>query len=166
MASASKVAANRRNAAKSTGPRNEAAKARTRRNAQRHGLAAQTAFDADHAVRIETLAREIEGAASDLISINAARVIAQAELDLERVRAIKVGLINGAALPAMKALSTGWPQPEHLAAAIRQVLPELVKIDRYERRAAARRDRAVRDLILAARARYQTHSFWQNKAKL
>ena len=39
MTSARKIAANRRNAVKSTGPRGAAAKHRTRRNAERHGLA-------------------------------------------------------------------------------------------------------------------------------
>jgi hypothetical protein len=34
------------------------------------------------------------------------------------------------------------------AEAVRRVLPELRKLDRYERRAAARRDRAVLDLLV------------------
>src|SRR4051794_13489448 len=38
MASARQIAANRRNAARSTGPRTSAGKARSRRNALRHGL--------------------------------------------------------------------------------------------------------------------------------
>jgi hypothetical protein len=34
-------------------------------------------------------------------------------------------------------------EPDRSAEAVRRVLPELRKLDRYERRAAARRDRAV-----------------------
>ena len=44
---------------------------------------------------------------------------------------------------AMKMLNQ---PPDLLADAIRRALPELLKLDRYERRAAARRDLAVRAL--------------------
>ena len=37
-------------------------------------------------------------------------------------------------------------EPERSAEAIRRSLPELLKLDRYERRATSRRDRAVREL--------------------
>jgi hypothetical protein len=42
-------------------------------------------------------------------------------------------------------------EPERSAEAVRQVLPELRKLDRYERRAAARRDRAVLNLTGTAK---------------
>jgi hypothetical protein len=143
MVSSRKIAANCRNAGKSTGPRSEGAKARTRRNAERHGLAARMVFDADQAVRIETLAREIAGAASDYASVDSACVIARAEFDLRQIRHIKVGLVSAAASPA----STSERRTSHRTAAIARALPELLKIERYERQAASRRDRAVRDLV-------------------
>ena len=37
-------------------------------------------------------------------------------------------------------------EPERSAEAIRRSLPELLKLDRYEHRAASRRDRAIREL--------------------
>jgi hypothetical protein len=37
-------------------------------------------------------------------------------------------------------------EPERSAEAIRRALPELTKLNRYESRAAARRDRAIREL--------------------
>jgi len=46
MATEKQVAANRQNAKSSTGPRTEAGKRRSRRNAIRHGLTAQTIIDA------------------------------------------------------------------------------------------------------------------------
>ncbi len=46
MASLRQIAANRRNAEKSTGPRTEEGKGRSRRNALRHGLCAETVIDA------------------------------------------------------------------------------------------------------------------------
>ena len=124
-------------------PAREVAKDRTRRNAERHGLAARIVFDADRAVRIETLAREIAGAVSDYTSIASARVIARAEFDLQQIRHIKVGLVSAAASPA----TTSKRRTSHRTAAIARVLPELLKIERYERQAASRRDRAVRDLV-------------------
>jgi hypothetical protein len=36
---------------------------------------------------------------------------------------------------------------ERAAEAIRHVLPELLKLDRYESRAVARRDRAIRQIV-------------------
>ena len=37
-------------------------------------------------------------------------------------------------------------EPDRSAEALRRALPELLKLDRYERRALSRRDRAVRQL--------------------
>jgi hypothetical protein len=37
-------------------------------------------------------------------------------------------------------------EPERTAEAIRRALPELRKLDRYESRAVARRDRAIREI--------------------
>ena len=34
-------------------------------------------------------------------------------------------------------------EPQRASEAVRRILPELMKLDRYERRAAARRDRAI-----------------------
>jgi hypothetical protein len=152
MTSARKIAANRRNAVKSTGPRGAAAKHRTRRNAERHGLARIT-FDADRLARVEALAQELAGATSDFITLELARAIARAELDIEQIHRVKAGLINTAALSMTIATTRGEAlTPDPLAAAIAQVLPELVKIDRYERQAAVRRDRALRDLLCRRRS--------------
>src|SRR5664279_3770431 len=59
MATEKQIAANRRNARKSTGPRTERGKERSRQNAFRHGLTAQTVIsiveNADEYTDLETL---------------------------------------------------------------------------------------------------------------
>ncbi len=107
MASVTKIAANRRNAAKSTGPRSAAAKRRTRRNAERHGLAARIVFNADHLLRLDAMAAELVGGASDFTSMELARAIARAELDLEQIRRLKAGLIDAAAATMTMAKTPG-----------------------------------------------------------
>ena len=142
MASVAKIAANRRNAAKSTGPRSAAAKRRTRHNAVRHGLAARIVFNADHLLRLDAMAAELVGGASDFTSMELARAIARSELDLEQIRRLKAGLINAASSMAI-AKGPGEVPLDLQSAATAQLLPELIKIDRYESQAMARRDRAA-----------------------
>jgi hypothetical protein len=47
--------------------------------------------------------------------------------------------------PADAASTMPSAEPERLAEAVRRALPELLKLDRYERRAAIRRDRSLRE---------------------
>ena len=179
MASERQIAANRRNAQKSTGPRSAAGKRRASRNAYRHGLAAGTGHAQTGAVEIEALASEIAAAATgsvvaalDLEILGHARTAAQAKLDLARIRGIKAvtmrslmavadaqiivpahgneagrsgdpvpALSPGCAMPVLPALE---PQPQTEAM---QYLTALLKLDRYEQRATARRDRAVLNIV-------------------
>jgi hypothetical protein len=175
MASEQQIAANRRNARKSTGPRSGAGKKRASRNAYRHGLTLSITSTAAYAKQLDNLVRKIAGDSEDAILLEHARAIAQAELDLARVRRAKVALIERASafgeldppqltvtqmIRLVNAFERGRPIPEPIdasatmpsqepdrsAEAIRRVLPELRKLDRYERRAAAQRERAVLDL--------------------
>jgi hypothetical protein len=180
MATERQIAANRRNAGKSTGPRSRAGKKRARSNAYRHGLTTAFVPNATLASQIEKLARKIAGNTRDEIVLELARDAAYAEIELARVRRVKVALIERAA--ALAALETprlfnsaqeairflnsvvqgktpAMPNPvdcsatmpteevDRTAEAIRRALPELVKLDRYESRAAARRDKVVRQII-------------------
>jgi hypothetical protein len=93
MASERQIEANRRNARTSTGPRSTSGKKRASHNAFRHGLTkpvSSAAFDRE----VEMLARQIAGDSADQLTIEHARDAAAAELELARVRRVKVALIE------------------------------------------------------------------------
>jgi hypothetical protein len=186
MASEQQIAANIRNARKSTGPRSGAGKKRASRNAYRHGLTLSISSTEAYAKQVDKLVRAIAGDTEDPILLERARTIAQAELELAQVRQAKVALIKRASafgeldppqafssvtqiIRLLSAIDRGrvpsFPEPvdssatmpsqepDRSAEAIRRVLPELRRLDRYERRAAARRNRAV--LYLFDRKKYE-----------
>ncbi len=86
MTSAQKIKANRANAQASTGPRTAQGKARTARNARRHGLSLSVISDPVLSEQVEALARKIAGQAVDAEIYQRARRIAEAQIDLQRVR--------------------------------------------------------------------------------
>jgi hypothetical protein len=131
MTSGRKIAANRKNAEKSTGPRSAAGRATSRHNARRHGLA--TGIGSDPAFRddIETLAKLLAGGRENIGEF--AREAAEAHLDLTRIRRIRAGLF--ARMRFFDAAST-----EDLMALAEQ----FARLERYERRAFSRRKRALR----------------------
>src|ERR1700730_14361095 len=93
MASERQIAANRRNAGKSTGPRSSSGKKRASQNAFRHGLTRRLS-SAEFDRGVETLARQIAGDTEDKIKIELARDAAAAELELARVKRVKVALVE------------------------------------------------------------------------
>jgi hypothetical protein len=101
MTSDRKIAANRRNAACSTGPRSASGKSRSRWNALRHGLAISLAHDPKRLVEIERLARAIVGKGSDPALLDHARTAAEAELEILRIRIARVVLIDRTAVDYM-----------------------------------------------------------------
>jgi hypothetical protein len=94
MATERQIAANRRNARNSTGPRSSAGKRRTSRNAYRHGLAARHNPGPATAKQLDQLARQIAGDSESVIVLELARSAAQAAFDLARVRLSRVALIQ------------------------------------------------------------------------
>ena len=175
MASEKQIAANRANATKSTGPRSSAGKKRASRNAYRHGLSLPITASATLGQELENRAREIAAESEGAIRLERARAIAEPELDCARMGLVKVALMENMlalgdvdAVPdfsnsdagVVRALRAGGRGPvavrvaapmtmeetEQWAKATRRVLPMLVKIQRYERRTAARQHRAIRAL--------------------
>ncbi|MCK1436206.1 MULTISPECIES: hypothetical protein [unclassified Bradyrhizobium] len=178
MASAGQIAANRLNARKSTGPRSAAGRWRTRKNASRHGLAA--VFSCDALAEINELARQFANEAADPMLLQHALDAAHAEFILVRVklwriawlertyatgspqdvsdvvfmREMRVWLGSCGEKP-LNLPSETMPPPgrDRCTEAIRRALPELAKLDRYESRALARRDRAFRALLRPGKTR-------------
>ena len=83
-------------ARKSTGPRSGAGRKRPSRNAYRHGQSLSITSTAAVAKQLDKLVRKIAGDSEDAMVLERACAIAQAELDLARVRRAKVALIERA----------------------------------------------------------------------
>jgi hypothetical protein len=155
MVSLAKVAANRRNAQRSTGPRSAAGKARTRYNALEHGLTIPISHDAATADLISDLANRLCDS-DEYRERDLALRAAEAELDTLRVRRARVDLVNRAARRLRGAARHALSETERAALAFAANCKTLVAFDRYERRACARRNRALRQLRVMQAPRLKT----------
>lgn len=169
MTSVRKIAANRANACRSTGPRSIAGKARVSRNAFRHGLAIDIVSDPVFALEIDRLRKCL--LANSSMSPEAAEEISRCECEVLRVRVIRRSLLDLLAVHTetvwfnpkeivpdflddgfaelVSAASVSYhlptrPDPERVAAALFRATKQLANLDRYERRALSRRRRAIR----------------------
>jgi hypothetical protein len=134
MASVRQLAANRANARRSTGPRSARGKARSSVNALRHGLAVSVFADPALGAEVDSLARRIVGPDTNLLHL--ARGIAEAQVDLRRVRQIRSQLIARAEADANyasdrdleEALSTVvWCRRENTFSSVRNKRDALLK---------------------------------------
>ncbi|HEY1363980.1 MAG TPA: hypothetical protein VGF60_17200 [Xanthobacteraceae bacterium] len=119
MTSAARIAANRRNALRSSGPRSTAGKARSAQNSRRHGLTAAVA-DPDWSQEVSDFAQAIAGSAPGPQRWELACRIAAAQVDVARARTARCLL---------------YPELFRDAGGV----PRLAALDRYERRAFSRR---------------------------
>lgn len=131
MTSDRKATSNRKNAQNSTGPRSELGRRRSRLNATRHGLAIAIGSDPSFSKDIEALARALESEGGGQIVGGFARQIAEAELDLLRIRKLKAARFN-----------TVFGNPEAKLGDYSELSKTLAQLERYERRAFSRRRRA------------------------
>ncbi len=93
MSSERQIRANRANARASCGPKSRRGKARASRNALRHGLNVPLYVDPELASEVEILAQRICATATDPDLLRLARPIAEAQLNLRRVREYRQRLI-------------------------------------------------------------------------
>jgi hypothetical protein len=139
VTSKSKASANRSNAKKSTGPRSERGIRHSKGNALRHGLAVTIGADPSFSRDIEALTTYIRGDHAEPFVEELARQVAEAEIDLLRIRKQKA-FSHRAVYGSVRAL------PEDYA-----LLDEkLTKLERYEVRATSRWTRAMRALAAGA----------------
>jgi len=164
MASDKQIAANRRNAMRSTGPRTRSGKARSRANSLRHGLLSKVLVDPALANETDQLARRIAQEHDKPDDCFESRTIAEAELIILSARAVRAQLLDTTSselAPDTKAddgrhseqgSRGGGASVEErdLALACLRSLPTLSRIDKYERIAVLRRQRAIRKLCSAS----------------
>jgi hypothetical protein len=148
VATERQIAANRANAKRSTGPKTRGGKRRASQNAYVHGLAGQRPIEPDVIATLEQAAREIVQSTNGRINLFQARSIAQAQQDLLRARSISAAVVaktlasplDGGAV----SFSPGRSSQADDAGAIERAVARLRVLDRYEHRALARRDQAIR----------------------
>jgi hypothetical protein len=151
MASDRKIVANRRNSLRSSGPRTVAGKLTVSRNALWHGLAAATLRDSGIAAEVDRLATAIGSENADAVQRERALIIAESELTLLRVRAVRTSIFEQM-LVATGAADIQEPSEQLLGRLHTGVIgsshfEQLRRLERYERRAFSRRQSAIRKLL-------------------
>jgi hypothetical protein len=117
MTTARQIRANRANARSSTGPRTVKGKERASRSALRHGLSVSVLSDPALSKGVKDLALKILGGDASTVLLELAQAIAEARIDLDRIRDARRKVFDLT-----------------LNARVRQ----LTLLDRYERRARSR----------------------------
>jgi hypothetical protein len=90
MTSSRTINANRANAELSTGPKTAEGKARASQNARKHGLNVP-----EHSAKAEILARKIAGKDASTELLECARRVAEAHIDIVRIRQARYNLMRG-----------------------------------------------------------------------
>jgi len=137
-----KLAANRANARKSRGPKTALGRARSSRNALRHGLAAARP-DGAAAPEVEALARSIAGPGANDEIVECARRVALAQVDLARVESARRVILAEVLCPPGPAEAAADTTEAAAANRLVRRMRNLRGLDRYERSALARRRFAI-----------------------
>ena len=133
MTTAKQILANRRNGVLSRGPKTARGKAKSSKNALRHGLSIKAARDPALARQIEQLAQALTDPSG--VHFAQAMLAAEAEVEMNRIKAARAELINQQFFSARCGGTTldDWVRIERL--------------ERYERRGFTRLKRALRSII-------------------
>jgi hypothetical protein len=173
LTSARKIKSNRANPRSSKGSKTPKGRGRSAKNALRHGLSLPVGSDPALSQEVAALARQIVGADATPEIQEMARHIAEAQVDLRRVRVLRHDLISRALsdpdwtnwdkklntalriirrccrcedVPEeeVKFLSSKLAEPDRFTTIITEIARRLPELDRYERRALSRRKLAIR----------------------
>jgi hypothetical protein len=128
MTSIRKINANRANAQASTGPRTVQGRARAALSARRHGLSLSVTSNPVLAEQVATLARKFAGKSRNPELSELAQDVAEAQIDLVRIRMARHDLLA-------RTLSD---------VNFAETAQQLIRMERYERRALSRRKFAIR----------------------
>jgi len=154
MTSLSKINVNRANAKLSTVPKSAFGRRRVSRNAHRHGLSIPILLDPTLAREVHALSQQLAKDLCSLTSIDTAYAVAEAEIDLKRIRQRKADYLQK--------LNS---ENDLTGAKASQLLEQILRLGRYERRALARRKSAILQLTNCREANLEISQNWQNKAK-
>ncbi len=135
MTSAKQIAANRRNARRSTGPVTTQGKSQVSRNALRHGLSCRTHRRPEVVSNIEEYVAQLVGDDASRIEVDLAAVAVDAQWVIARIRKERCSVLEG--------LTSESSDVGGLAV---RGLKRLAALDRYERRARGRREKALKGL--------------------
>jgi hypothetical protein len=111
-----------------------AGKSRSAQNARRHGLSVPNVIGSDAE---KQLVATLLGGDVEPHRVHFARAAAAAMLDLDRVQRVRTTLIN---------VELSKAAQDSPAAALASIIPAVVKLDRYEARAHARKIKALQFL--------------------
>ena len=136
MTTGRKAASNRKNAQRSTGPKSEKGKRRSRSNALRHGLAIAIGSEPAVSVGIEKLAAALAGPRSGQAVGEFARQFAETQFDLSRFRKVRTA--------RFEALLRDPDFPRVINVDFDE---ELLKLERYEQRIYGRRKKALSAIL-------------------
>jgi hypothetical protein len=180
-----KIKANRANARASAGPKTAVGRARAAKNALRHALSLPVCSIPALSEQVEVLARKIAGPGANAETQELARRVAEAQIDLRRVRYARHQFLSDTlskqyydslanirmkekvldailrrnpldiSMETLKFMTSTPQGPDKLATVLSGEAKKLLAMDRYERRALSRRKFAIRAFD-EARARTAT----------
>jgi len=154
VTTARKVRANRQNARASTGPKSATGKARSSANARRHHFAVPIWSDPILTANVVALAKHIAGVHPSPQVMAHAQQVAEAQIEVVRVRRwrldlmhqrLSLSLLENPDDPACELRGDAKVSLKK-ALIVSDLTPQLQLLDRYERRAVSRRNKAIQSL--------------------